>query len=195
MGNIRRSEPGLFGSYTHYDEYGNKVGSSSPGLFGGYINYDKYGNKTGNSYKNFSGGYSSYDNYGNYIGSSYPNMFGGYTHRDSSGNRTGSSDPYLFGGYKHNEGGEDGCYVATCVYGSYDCPQVWILRRFRDNCLKQNFFGRLFVRAYYAVSPSFVKYFGGIKAVRKFFRKILDPFVCFLHEKGFNSEPYEDKKG
>lgn len=68
MGNIRRSEPGLFGSYTHYDEYGNKVGSSSPGLFGGYINYDKYGNKTGNSYKNFSGGYSSYDNYGNYIG-------------------------------------------------------------------------------------------------------------------------------
>lgn len=37
-----------------------------------------------------------------------------------------------------------GCYIATCVYGSYDCPQVWILRRFRiihwqkwdsDDCL------------------------------------------------------------
>ena len=27
----------------------------------------------------------------------------------------------------------NGCYVATCVYGSYDCPEVWVLRRFRDN--------------------------------------------------------------
>ena len=25
-----------------------------------------------------------------------------------------------------------GCYVATAVYGSYDCPQVWTLRRYRD---------------------------------------------------------------
>ena len=24
------------------------------------------------------------------------------------------------------------CYVATAVYGSYDCPEVWTLRRFRD---------------------------------------------------------------
>ena len=27
------------------------------------------------------------------------------------------------------------CYVATAVYGSYDCPEVWTLRRFRDVCL------------------------------------------------------------
>ena len=27
---------------------------------------------------------------------------------------------------------ENGCYIATCVYGSYDCPQVLTLRRFRD---------------------------------------------------------------
>ena len=25
-----------------------------------------------------------------------------------------------------------GCYVATAVYGSYDCPQVWTLRRYRE---------------------------------------------------------------
>jgi len=25
-----------------------------------------------------------------------------------------------------------GCYIATSVYGSYDCPQVWTLRRYRD---------------------------------------------------------------
>ena len=27
-----------------------------------------------------------------------------------------------------------GCYVATAVYGSYDCPEVWVLRRYRDFC-------------------------------------------------------------
>lgn len=26
----------------------------------------------------------------------------------------------------------DGCYIATSVYGSYDCPEVWNLRCFRD---------------------------------------------------------------
>lgn len=32
-----------------------------------------------------------------------------------------------------------GCYVATCVYGSYDCPEVWTLRRFRDYSSLNNF--------------------------------------------------------
>ena len=32
-----------------------------------------------------------------------------------------------------------GCYIATCVYGSYDCPQVWTLRRFRTACLAKTF--------------------------------------------------------
>ncbi|MDR0918559.1 MAG: hypothetical protein LBM93_04840 [Oscillospiraceae bacterium] len=27
------------------------------------------------------------------------------------------------------------CYIATAVYGSYDCPEVWTLRRFRDYIL------------------------------------------------------------
>lgn len=31
-----------------------------------------------------------------------------------------------------------GCYVATAVYGSYDCPQVWTLRRFRSFSLAKN---------------------------------------------------------
>ena len=25
-----------------------------------------------------------------------------------------------------------GDYISTCVYGSYDCPEGWMLRRFRD---------------------------------------------------------------
>ena len=42
----------------------------------------------------------------------------------------GHSAPGLFGGYNHSD---SGCYIATCVYGSYDCPQVQTLRRFRDD--------------------------------------------------------------
>ena len=53
-----------------------------------------------------------------------------------------------------------GCYVATAVYGSYDCPQVWTLRRFRDYTLAETWYGRAFIRAYYAVSPTLVKWFG-----------------------------------
>ena len=37
----------------------------------------------------------------------------------------------------------DGCYIATSVYGSYDCPEVWTLRRFRDEYLKGSVYGRL----------------------------------------------------
>lgn len=34
------------------------------------------------------------------------------------------------------------CYVATAVYGSYDCPEVWTLRRFRDFALDETWYGR-----------------------------------------------------
>ena len=49
---------------------------------------------------------------------------------------------------------KQGCYAAAC--GSYDCPQVWTLRRFRDNTLAGTWYGRAFIHAYYAVSPALV---------------------------------------
>lgn len=50
-----------------------------------------------------------------------------------------------------------GCYVATCVYGSYDCPEMWTIRRFRDYTLDATWYGRLFIKCYYATSPTIVK--------------------------------------
>ncbi len=52
-----------------------------------------------------------------------------------------------------------GCYIATYVYGSYDCPQVWTLRRFRDYTLHKTWCGRLFIKCYYTISPALVKLF------------------------------------
>ena len=86
-----------------------------------------------------------------------------------------------------------GCYVATAVYGSYDCPEVWTLRRFRDFTLDETWYGRLFIRAYYATSPTFVKYFGNVKLFKSQGKKLLDKWVAKLNSKGYESTPYKDK--
>ena len=86
-----------------------------------------------------------------------------------------------------------GCYVATSVYGSYDCPEVWTLRRFRDNTLDHNIFGKLFIKSYYATSPTLVKYFGDKKFFKMIFKPILNRFVKKLNDKGVKSTFYNGK--
>lgn len=88
---------------------------------------------------------------------------------------------------------EGGCYVATCVYGSYDCPQVWTLRRYRDDTLGSTWYGRTFVRVYYATSPTIVKCFGETKWFKKMWKKKLDKMVEKLQMKGVENTPYQDK--
>ena len=88
----------------------------------------------------------------------------------------------------------DGCYVATCVYGSYDCPEVWTLRRFRDQWLKASAPGRAFVRLYYAVSPGLVRRFGGQRWFCAPLRRALDSLVHQLNRRGYEAAPYEDRR-
>ena len=90
-------------------------------------------------------------------------------------------------------GSSGGCYVATCVYGSYDCPEVWTLRRFRDNILRQSIFGRAFIKCYYATSPTIVKYFGDYKIFNSIFKPVLDKFVNKLQDDGIDSTLYIDE--
>lgn len=85
-----------------------------------------------------------------------------------------------------------GCYVATAVYGSYDCPQVWTLRRYRDYTLAKTWHGRAFIRLYYAVSPTIVKIFGNNSAFRKFWKARLDKMVAGLQSEGVSDKPYKD---
>lgn len=181
MGKKGYSEPGLFGGYTHYDENGKKVGRSEPGLFGGFTEYDSHGNITGHSEPGLFGGYTHYDRDGHVSGHSEPGLFGSYTHYDKDGKATGTSDPGLFGSYTTSDGG--GCYIATCVYGSYEAPEVRLLRRYRDEFLKPKAAGRLFIRIYYAVSPWLVRRFGGNRLFRKFWKTYLDKRVERLRKK------------
>ena len=91
-----------------------------------------------------------------------------------------------------NSSSNDGCYIATCVYGSYDCPQVWTLRRFRDYRLGKTKVGRLFIKVYYAVSPKVVAIFGKSVHFRRFWRGVLDPFIDRLKAQGVSCDPYRD---
>jgi len=86
-----------------------------------------------------------------------------------------------------------GCYIATAVYGSYDCPQVWTLRRFRDDTLAETWYGRAFIKTYYAISPTLVKWFGETKWFKGIWKSILDRMVSSLIAEGVKNTPYNDR--
>lgn len=83
-----------------------------------------------------------------------------------------------------------GCYVATAIYGSYDCPEVWVLRRFRDDTLMQRALGRALVRTYYFVSPRALQVAG--PAIGKACHRPLDALVRTLKDRGCSDGPYVD---
>lgn len=89
-------------------------------------------------------------------------------------------------------GDDEGCYIATAVYGSYDCPPVWTLRRFRDDRLKRSALGRRFIRTYYALSPKLVRRYGKSKWLRRLVRIPLDGWVAHLQRQGVMDTPYQD---
>lgn len=86
------------------------------------------------------------------------------------------------------------CYIATCVYGSYDCPEVWTLRRFRDYTLAKTWHGRVFIHTYYALAPTLVKLFSDTKWFKSVWKLLLDRKIKKLNDEGVINTPYQDKK-
>ena len=87
-----------------------------------------------------------------------------------------------------------GCYVATAIYGSYDCKEVWTLRRFRDDTLASTWYGRAFIKTYYTISPTLVKWFGDTQWFKNMWKPTLDKMVSKLNNKGVENTPYNDKQ-
>jgi hypothetical protein len=58
-----------------------------------------------------------------------------------------------------------------------------ILRKYRDNILSANLFGRAFIKTYYFISPWLVAKFSDKKWFNNFFRKRLDKMIAVLNEK------------
>ena len=84
-------------------------------------------------------------------------------------------------------------YVATCVFKSYDCPEVFVFRRYRDMFLGSTWHGKLTVKLYYLVSPLLVKCLKNATKVNGFFYKLLSAKAKRMHENGVDNSEYEDK--
>ena len=87
-----------------------------------------------------------------------------------------------------NDKGRSDC----CFMDSYDCPEVWTLRRFRDIVLKRCRPGRTFIQAYYAISPGIVVRYGHGERFTGFSCRRLDKPVAHLQEKNIGNMPYAD---
>jgi hypothetical protein len=58
--------------------------------------------------------------------------------------------------------------------------------------LAGTWYGRLFIGAYYTISPTLVKLFGNKHWFRNICRKKLDTMVDSLQKRGVESAPYDD---
>jgi len=75
-----------------------------------------------------------------------------------------------------------GCFIATAVYGNSEVYQVWVLKHFRDKHLEKNIFGKLFVNAYYKVSPSIAEFIGLHHFLASSVRRILNIVVKIIEK-------------
>lgn len=72
------------------------------------------------------------------------------------------------------------CFIATAAYGTSFASEIDVLRKFRDNNLKQSIIGRGFIDFYYLISPPIAKFISQKSWLRKFARSILNPLVSLL---------------
>lgn len=73
-----------------------------------------------------------------------------------------------------------GCYIATCVYGSYNAKEVMTLRSYRDNVIAKYILGKVFIAFYYSVSPKLVKAIGDNLIFTKLSKNILDKIISSI---------------
>ena len=140
----------------------------------------EWGNRIGVTISNED--YNQWEQYTHGIGSlTYVNTMDQYS--------ANTMDQYNVSQTSH----QSGCYIATCVYGSYDCPQVWRLRRYRDYYLDNKWYGRLFIKIYYFISPTLVKLFGKKEWFKKPLKKLLDKKLVKLEREGYEDTAYTDK--
>ena len=74
----------------------------------------------------------------------------------------------------------EGCYIATMVYGDYNHPQVLILRRYRDQVLETSLLGRLIINGYYFISPKIVYLLKEHSFINHVIRLLLDKIVLLI---------------
>ncbi len=77
-------------------------------------------------------------------------------------------------------GGGGGCFIATATYDTFLAPEVVTLRTFRDNYLKKNLFGRVFINLYYKYSPPIARIIRHNKFAKDIAIVIITPIVYII---------------
>lgn len=74
----------------------------------------------------------------------------------------------------------DACFVVSATMGDHDHPHVILLRRLRDEWLRQRPGGRQFIAGYYRVGPALAFLIGRSEMLRRLsYRLIVRPAVRF----------------
>lgn len=77
---------------------------------------------------------------------------------------------------------KEGCYIATAVYGSYNAPEVLVLRKFRDKVLYKSVAGKVFIKIYYIISPHISNKLKNNTRINLWIRHRLDKLVNRLEK-------------
>ena len=95
--------------------------------------------------------------------------FGNVAHRN----------PFRLAEYPSRRSGT-GCFIATAAYGTPLAEEIDVLRNWRDECLLGSRLGRIFVDAYYSLSPLIADSIRKSESRALVTRKLIDPFVKIL---------------
>ena len=77
-----------------------------------------------------------------------------------------------------------GCFIATACFGSFDAPEVLVLRQFRDVVLLESMAGRAFVLFYYTVSPPIARFIQKREKLKGWVRFFLVSRIVKMIDKG-----------
>lgn len=77
----------------------------------------------------------------------------------------------------------EGCFIATAVYGSYNHPQVLLLRGYRDHILANHTAGKLLIWVYYKYSPKIAEYIRRSPARKVVVRHVVEQIVALIRRK------------
>ncbi len=72
------------------------------------------------------------------------------------------------------------CFIATAIYGTRNCEELDVFRKFRDENLLTNSIGRLFVASYYRIGPFIAEYLNTKPRMKIILKPAFDMMYRFL---------------